>query len=212
MLPPAVPATLGRFVLEGQTVRFEPAPGAAVDLKGAPVTAPVVLKDDGSGSADELASGTVKMAVHVSGERRSLRVWDPERSAGTRLQRVHLVPDSARSPRHRTVHSRRGAAHRAGDEHVRRPRYLHHGGRRRVHARRAHAAPAAVHHAAQALLLRVQGRVERHGDLRRGALPLRRPARRRRRGARLQPGLQPALRVQPVHDLPDSAAREPAAA
>ena len=30
-------------------------------------------------------------------------------------------------------------------------------------------------------------------------------------GARFQPGLQPAVRVQPLHDVPDSAAREPAA-
>ncbi len=78
VLPPAVPATLGTFFLEGQAVRFEPAPGAAVDLNGTRVTAPVVLKDDGSASADELTSGAVKMAVHVSGARRSLRVWDPE--------------------------------------------------------------------------------------------------------------------------------------
>ena len=78
VLPAAVPATLGTFVLEGQTVRFEPAPGAAVDLKGARVTSSVVLKDDGSGPADLLTSGNVKMAVHVSGARRSLRVWDPD--------------------------------------------------------------------------------------------------------------------------------------
>jgi uncharacterized protein (DUF1684 family) len=78
VLPPAAPPTLGTFVLEGQTVRFEPAAGAAVDLKGARVTSPVVLKDDGSGPADELTSGSVKMTVHVSGARRSLRVWDPD--------------------------------------------------------------------------------------------------------------------------------------
>src|SRR5688572_33491829 len=30
VLPPAVPATLGSFVLEGQSVRFEPTAGAAV--------------------------------------------------------------------------------------------------------------------------------------------------------------------------------------
>ena len=78
VLPPAVSATLGAFVLDGQAVRFEPAPGAAVDVNGVRATAPVVLKDDGSGAADELTSGTVKMAVHVSGDRRSLRVWDPE--------------------------------------------------------------------------------------------------------------------------------------
>jgi hypothetical protein len=78
VLPASAPATLGRFVVDGTAVRFEPAPGAPVDLKGARVTAPVVLKDDGSPGTDELTTGTVKMAVHVSGERRSLRVWDPD--------------------------------------------------------------------------------------------------------------------------------------
>ena len=78
VLPESAPATIGRFVVEGTTVRFEPAPGAPVDLKGTRVTAPVVLKDDGSPGADELVTGTVKMAVHVSGDRRSLRVWDPQ--------------------------------------------------------------------------------------------------------------------------------------
>jgi uncharacterized protein len=78
VLPPAVAATLGTFVLEGRTVRFEPSAGADVSLAGARVVGPVVLKDDGSGAADELVSGAVKMAVHVSGERLSLRVWDPD--------------------------------------------------------------------------------------------------------------------------------------
>ena len=77
-LPASAPATLGRFIVEGTAVRFEPAPQAPVTLAGAPVTAPVVLKDDGNPKADELVTGGVKMAVHVSGDRRSLRVWDPD--------------------------------------------------------------------------------------------------------------------------------------
>jgi hypothetical protein len=77
-LPASAPATLGRFVLEGTAVRFEPAAGTNVELAGAPVTAPVVLKDDSGPKADELKVGTVAIAVHVSGERRSLRVWDPD--------------------------------------------------------------------------------------------------------------------------------------
>jgi hypothetical protein len=44
VLPASAPASLGTFVVNGTTVRFEPAPGAAVDLAGARVTAPVVLK------------------------------------------------------------------------------------------------------------------------------------------------------------------------
>jgi uncharacterized protein (DUF1684 family) len=78
VLPASAPATFGRFVVNGTAVRFEPAQGAAVSLKGAPVTSAVVLKDDGSPGTDELVTGSVKIAVHVSGERRSLRIWDPE--------------------------------------------------------------------------------------------------------------------------------------
>jgi len=78
VLPAGAPPTLGRFVLDGTSVRFEPEPGALVQLRDAPVTAPVTLKDDGSGKADELVMGTVKIAVHESGQRRSLRVWDPQ--------------------------------------------------------------------------------------------------------------------------------------
>ncbi len=76
-LPPSAPPLLGRFVLDGTAVRFEPGPGAAVELAGAQVASPVVLKDDSAPKADELKTGTVTIAVHVSGERRSLRVWDP---------------------------------------------------------------------------------------------------------------------------------------
>ena len=78
VLPAGAPARLGRFVLEGTTVRFEPEKGADVRMKDAPVTSSVVLKDDETGTADELVAGTVKVAAHASGTRRSLRVWDPE--------------------------------------------------------------------------------------------------------------------------------------
>jgi uncharacterized protein (DUF1684 family) len=78
VLPSTAPATVGQFVLEGKTVRFEPARGADVRLKDTPVTSPIVLKDDESGAADELVLGSVKIAAHASGERRSLRVWDPD--------------------------------------------------------------------------------------------------------------------------------------
>ena len=84
VLPPPIPPSLGRFVLEGQKVRFEPAKGVkvtldpgAADAKDQPVTAPVDLKDDGSPGSDQLLVGDVRMVVHVSGDRRSLRVRDP---------------------------------------------------------------------------------------------------------------------------------------
>jgi hypothetical protein len=72
-LPNSVPASLGRFVLEGDKVQFEPVVGAAVLMRDKPVTAAVSLKDD----ADELAIGDVRLVVHLSGDRRSIRVRDP---------------------------------------------------------------------------------------------------------------------------------------
>ena len=74
----ALPPQLGTFTLQGQEVRFEPAAGAELTLKGQPVTAPVVLKDDSAPPpADELLAGEVRLVVHKSGDTRSLRVRDP---------------------------------------------------------------------------------------------------------------------------------------
>jgi uncharacterized protein (DUF1684 family) len=84
VLPPSIPPSFGRFVLKGQIVRFEPVKGVkatldpgAADARDQPVTGPVDLQDDGSPGADQLVVGDVRMVVHVSGERRSLRVRDP---------------------------------------------------------------------------------------------------------------------------------------
>ena len=78
VLPRSTPPVIGRFVLEGEAVRFEPAAGVDLTLRGQPLTSPVVLKDDGSPGADELKIGNVTIAVHRSGERKSLRVWEPD--------------------------------------------------------------------------------------------------------------------------------------
>lgn len=77
VLPPSTPKTLGTFVLNGETVRFEPAAGASVTLKDQPVTTPIELRDDRSRGADELVTGSVRMVIHVSGNTRSIRVRDP---------------------------------------------------------------------------------------------------------------------------------------
>ena len=70
---------------------------------------------------------------------------------------------------------------------------------------------AAVHDASETLLLRVPGRVERSRNLRGRAFSLRGSRRRRHDGAGFQPGLQPALRLQSVHDLSHSARGESSA-
>jgi uncharacterized protein (DUF1684 family) len=83
-LPTSVPSTVGRFILDEQRVRFEPAKGVSVLLNAkaegradTPVTSPIDLKDDGGTDNDELLVGDVRLVVHVSGERRSIRVRDP---------------------------------------------------------------------------------------------------------------------------------------
>lgn len=79
VLPASTPPAVGRFVLTDRRVRFEPVSRVPVLLEEKPVTAPVDLQDDGvSGEkADELVIGDVRLAVHVSGGTRALRVWDP---------------------------------------------------------------------------------------------------------------------------------------
>ncbi len=76
-LPPSTPSTVGRFIREGQTVRFEPAPGVQVLLKGKPVTSAIELRDDSTAQVDELVLGDVRIVVHRSGENRTIRVRDP---------------------------------------------------------------------------------------------------------------------------------------
>jgi len=77
VLPPPVPATLGRFVRQGERVRFEPAPGADVRVGDRTITAPLDLRDDRTADRDELVIGEVRLVVHASGESRMLRVRDP---------------------------------------------------------------------------------------------------------------------------------------
>jgi uncharacterized protein (DUF1684 family) len=77
VLPASTPPTLGQFVVDGERVTFEPAPGAHVLLRKQIVTAPIALRDDSSREADELLAGDVRLVVHMSGDQRSLRVRDP---------------------------------------------------------------------------------------------------------------------------------------
>jgi uncharacterized protein (DUF1684 family) len=76
VLPASVPARVGTLSLADGRVRFEPAAGVPVQVKGQPVTARMDLRDD-SGQADELTVGDVRLVVHKSGEHLSLRVRDP---------------------------------------------------------------------------------------------------------------------------------------
>ncbi len=77
VLPVSTPASVGRFMLDGAIVRFEPAAGNKVLLRGWPVTGAIVLKDDRTGDTDELTIGDVRIVVHVTGDTRTIRVRDP---------------------------------------------------------------------------------------------------------------------------------------
>lgn len=79
VLPKSVAANVGRFVLEGKRVRFEPAPGANVTIKQKPVVSPVDVKSDlDKDGPDELQTGGVTFWVHESGERRAIRLLDEQ--------------------------------------------------------------------------------------------------------------------------------------
>jgi uncharacterized protein (DUF1684 family) len=98
VLPASAPATLGRFVLDAGTVRFEPAPGVAVTIKDKPVTAPINLRDDSSPDADELTMGDVRIVVHSTGDRRSIRVRDPNGPLARGFVGYTWFPNDASNP------------------------------------------------------------------------------------------------------------------
>jgi uncharacterized protein (DUF1684 family) len=78
-LPPRAPATIGRFVHQGSGTRFEAAPGVAVTLNGKPVTGAVTLRPDGeSEPPDEIQVANIALWVHTSGDRRAIRMRDPQ--------------------------------------------------------------------------------------------------------------------------------------
>ena len=77
VLPKSLPPSIGTFSLTGQKVRFEPQRDAAVLLRGQRVSGPTDMKDDGGSGADELTVNDVRIVIHASGERRSVRVRDP---------------------------------------------------------------------------------------------------------------------------------------
>ena len=97
----ALPPELGTFTLQGPEVRFAPAAGAKVTLKGGePVASSIVLTDDSTTTPDELLVGDVRLAIHKSGDTRSLRVRDPNGPLAKRFFGFQWFPIEAR---HRAV-------------------------------------------------------------------------------------------------------------
>ena len=80
VLPKSAPAIIGRFVLPGNNVKnvtFEPQPGVAVTMKGRRVTTSAALTSDIADAPDELAIGDITLWVHLSGDRPTIRMRDP---------------------------------------------------------------------------------------------------------------------------------------
>jgi uncharacterized protein (DUF1684 family) len=77
VVSPNVPPAIGRLVVAEGRVRFEPAPGVSIVQKGQPIEDPIVLKEPGQPAAPEIEIGDVRLVIHESGERLSLRVRDP---------------------------------------------------------------------------------------------------------------------------------------
>ena len=77
VVSPNVPPRLGTLIVTGDAVRFEPAAGVDIRQKDAPITAPVMLKETGKPPAGEIVAGDVRLVIHQSGDRISLRVRDP---------------------------------------------------------------------------------------------------------------------------------------
>src|ERR1700704_3191421 len=68
VLPKATPSSVGRFVLTGDRVRFEPQGGVKVTLKGAPVSGPIDVKhDEEKDGPDEIQVSGIGLWVHLSG-------------------------------------------------------------------------------------------------------------------------------------------------
>jgi uncharacterized protein (DUF1684 family) len=93
VLPKATPAIAGRFVLTGERVRFEPQAGVKITLKGVPVTGPLDLKhDEDKDGPDVIQVSGVELWVHLSGDRRTIRMRDDRGEVARSFQGFHWFP------------------------------------------------------------------------------------------------------------------------
>ena len=81
-LPARAPAAIGTFIYQDGRVRFVPSAGAGVTLRDSRLAGPVELADDAAKDGpDELHLGDIALWVHESGERRAIRMRDPQSAA-----------------------------------------------------------------------------------------------------------------------------------
>ena len=77
VLTASVPDTIGRLVVKGTSIQYLPAAGVKPTVNGEPVKGSVTLKEEGKPPSPEVIIGDVRLVAHLSGERLSLRVRDP---------------------------------------------------------------------------------------------------------------------------------------
>ena len=77
VLTASVPDTIGRLVVKGTSIQYVPAAGVKATVKGEPVKRSVMMKEEGKPPSPEILIGDVRLVAHLSGERLSLRVRDP---------------------------------------------------------------------------------------------------------------------------------------
>ena len=75
VLPEAVPARAGTFILRGGSVAVKAAAGVTFQLDGKTITS-ANLKPDGQGPPDRIARGDLQLWVHSSGNRLGIRMRD----------------------------------------------------------------------------------------------------------------------------------------
>jgi uncharacterized protein len=92
LLPKSAPAMVGRLMVTTDRVRFEPAPKAVVTIGDKSITAPVDLASDEHGPADSLAVGGVTLWVHMSGDRRTVRMRDVNGVPAKTFEGFHWFP------------------------------------------------------------------------------------------------------------------------
>ena len=93
VLPKMIPAVVGRFVLTGERVRFEPQTRVVVTLKGQPIKSAVELKhDEAKDGPDEIDVAGISLWVHLSGDRRTIRMRDDHGDVARSFAGFHWLP------------------------------------------------------------------------------------------------------------------------
>ncbi|MEO8259025.1 MAG: DUF1684 domain-containing protein [Acidobacteriota bacterium] len=93
VLPKRAPQVSGRFVLTGDRVRFEPQAGVTATMKGSAVTTPLDLKhDEEKDGPDVVQVGGLELWVHLSGDRRTIRMRDDQGEVARSFQGFHWFP------------------------------------------------------------------------------------------------------------------------